>query len=748
MAGSHRPTRVNEPDQDQTAELPIIDIAATAATKAPPPAPDLGDVTVNVHTLDLDDTLARTDVVQAPTFDLGAVRLSDDLRDVEERLTRKSEKLAALEKELNALRTEHDRYVRNAEALTIDLASQIETLTDSNESEVAAAVGEARREAAARLADAEGRIAALRVESEQALRTLSESHAGEKARGQEAIGRAHDAQASAEARASRAERQIVEHENELQVRARRIDDLQGELARSSGLVRELGEQRDLLRGNCDRQLEALHTAEAYRGVIDALMLDQETASTAREQEMGSLVDQVSLLPQRNARIVQLEGELATLRTQGEQQVSRISLLTGEAKSSETRLAEVTASLAAAERSAKEQGDALRAATAQATAANDARALAEKALAELRAARDAELAEVLAARDSELAAVRAARDTELATERAARETALATERAARETALAAEREAREAAVASERAARESAVASERTTRETTLAEERAAHEAALAQATAKAADLARLQDEHASLEGELAARETAIVARETAIGEREKAAAATIESQAELLQRLQGSVHAAEERASRVEGDLQAAEEQLRQLELEKRRHDGRIDELTRGNETLQARLGEAERKLEEREVRVRRLESEAHASAAVLGTLNQSIQRLREDTGSRPAISEPPLESMDRMLIRTDGEQSVLHRIGRRTTIGRTPDNDVQLDASFVSRHHAVILASPRTTLIEDLNSTNGVIVNGRRVTRQALHDGDQIAIGMAQFRFELRPSGHVGEPV
>ena len=65
-----------------------------------------------------------------------------------------------------------------------------------------------------------------------------------------------------------------------------------------------------------------------------------------------------------------------------------------------------------------------------------------------------------------------------------------------------------------------------------------------------------------------------------------------------------------------------------------------------------------------------------------------------------------------------------MHVLGRKTSIGRTPDNDVQIEAKYISRHHAVILAGPVHTIIEDLNSTNGVLVNGRRITRHTLQDG------------------------
>jgi pSer/pThr/pTyr-binding forkhead associated (FHA) protein len=57
-----------------------------------------------------------------------------------------------------------------------------------------------------------------------------------------------------------------------------------------------------------------------------------------------------------------------------------------------------------------------------------------------------------------------------------------------------------------------------------------------------------------------------------------------------------------------------------------------------------------------------------------------------------------------------------------------------------VSRHHALVLVGPRETIIEDLNSTNGVLVNGRKVTRQTLSDGDAITIGETQFRYLARP--------
>ena len=65
-----------------------------------------------------------------------------------------------------------------------------------------------------------------------------------------------------------------------------------------------------------------------------------------------------------------------------------------------------------------------------------------------------------------------------------------------------------------------------------------------------------------------------------------------------------------------------------------------------------------------------------------------------------------------------------------RSVIGRTADNDVQIRSKFVSRHHAQITIDLQQTLLEDLNSTNGVFINARRIKRHRLNDGDRIQLG------------------
>jgi len=86
---------------------------------------------------------------------------------------------------------------------------------------------------------------------------------------------------------------------------------------------------------------------------------------------------------------------------------------------------------------------------------------------------------------------------------------------------------------------------------------------------------------------------------------------------------------------------------------------------------------------------------------------------------------------MGRLLVATDGRtvQEITLRIGR-VIIGRIPDNDVQIDSRFISRHHCQVITTAHSCVIEDLNSTNGIYVKSNRVRRHHLNDGDVVLIG------------------
>ena len=71
-----------------------------------------------------------------------------------------------------------------------------------------------------------------------------------------------------------------------------------------------------------------------------------------------------------------------------------------------------------------------------------------------------------------------------------------------------------------------------------------------------------------------------------------------------------------------------------------------------------------------------------------------------------------------------------------RLVIGRTPDNDLPIESKFVSRHHCQIVTTRDGSVLEDLNSTNGVYVKSKRVRRHHLNDGDVIVLGRHEILY------------
>ena len=69
--------------------------------------------------------------------------------------------------------------------------------------------------------------------------------------------------------------------------------------------------------------------------------------------------------------------------------------------------------------------------------------------------------------------------------------------------------------------------------------------------------------------------------------------------------------------------------------------------------------------------------------------------------------------------------------------VGRSEESDIALNDPSVSRSHAVIDTEGDAPTVRDLGSTNGTFVNGRRVQREALRDGDDVRFGNTRMRFE-----------
>lgn len=71
-----------------------------------------------------------------------------------------------------------------------------------------------------------------------------------------------------------------------------------------------------------------------------------------------------------------------------------------------------------------------------------------------------------------------------------------------------------------------------------------------------------------------------------------------------------------------------------------------------------------------------------------------------------------------------------------RFVIGRRPTCDIQINDQGVSKEHAVILTVGNDQILEDLKSTNGTQVNGRRIQRHILQNGDVIEVGRYKIKY------------
>jgi len=82
----------------------------------------------------------------------------------------------------------------------------------------------------------------------------------------------------------------------------------------------------------------------------------------------------------------------------------------------------------------------------------------------------------------------------------------------------------------------------------------------------------------------------------------------------------------------------------------------------------------------------------------------------------------------------------------RQTTIGRIGTNDIRLLDEMVSGHHAKIICFQNNYFIEDISSTNGTFVNGKRISKCVLKSGDKIAFGPYKMLFQLDASDHYSD--
>jgi len=98
-----------------------------------------------------------------------------------------------------------------------------------------------------------------------------------------------------------------------------------------------------------------------------------------------------------------------------------------------------------------------------------------------------------------------------------------------------------------------------------------------------------------------------------------------------------------------------------------------------------------------------------------------------------PAAAEPEPRQETATLEWAEGTVTIGPRV---VTIGRSSDCDVRIDDANVSRRHAEVRRIGDGYSLVDLGSTNGTEVNGKRIDRQQLRDGDRITMGSTEIVF------------
>src|SRR5487761_2111683 len=132
---------------------------------------------------------------------------------------------------------------------------------------------------------------------------------------------------------------------------------------------------------------------------------------------------------------------------------------------------------------------------------------------------------------------------------------------------------------------------------------------------------------------------------------------------------------------------------------------------------------------------------------AAIGELQWTEYASRPNRMHAPVIEQPPAtgaapepatgQVIGRILIAHEGKTTFERELRPgRVVIGRTSDNDLQIDSKFISRHHCQILTQADSCVIEDLNSTNGIYVHAKRVRRHNLNDGDVVAVGQHEIMY------------
>jgi len=98
-------------------------------------------------------------------------------------------------------------------------------------------------------------------------------------------------------------------------------------------------------------------------------------------------------------------------------------------------------------------------------------------------------------------------------------------------------------------------------------------------------------------------------------------------------------------------------------------------------------------------------------------------------------------EFLTRIVVKHEGKQvDEFCLAAGRAIAGRSPDSEIYIDSKYISRHHAQFVSDEKGCVVEDLNSTNGILMDDVSVKKQRLNDGDVVSIGVHEIvYYDLR---------
>jgi chromosome segregation ATPase len=672
-------------DLDATDELPVLDPVAYEAKILSRESAGLSDDGATA-------TQPALPIAGSPTPERGAPNAAappadaDVVSAVESWIAEKTEELRAHHDALNLAQHERSAAMARAGALSRELAETSANFQALNGRERELAEALASEQQAAQLRAAE--LDAARHEAVRLARQLVDARAAE-------------IQHNAALAASGA--LLEQRSAELQTLQRTHDALLGEQQRTT---RELAELETRLRDSESREREAQRTIETQNLAHTDLTRRTQHETDARER----LAAEVTALQCQLANCVESLHTRESYRTIYESTLQELDIELAEARQQatahEARANQISAELQSRDRGLK---DAVR-------ERDEARHLHDSEITQ-RATEKGEGERKLSVLESRVAELTAAH-ADASAQRLAIEAMLA----------AAQQRAEAEAVAS-------AAAAER------LRELESAIASRQAELTNARLEIERNRALLADLTAALLKSQTMFSDQGRLLEEREAAATALTASHAEQTSQmtlLRGQVDELTARLAAPDAERRALQDKVAALGKELADSESRGTRLESMISELRSTVGQLDTLVAERDAELQRATQMASMNAYALGRVQTSIDELgRTLTASESASAQAQVS----ILTRIDNGQNHSVVLRGRTTIGRDRDNDLPLAMRSVSRHHAVLIPGFRTAFVQDLSSTNGVLVNQRRVRCARLEHGDMISLGEAQFRYTVTPA-------